>query len=47
MDILKRNRRELAGYAQHSGDRVVAAQGILLRLSPEAFVAIYGKVTGR
>ena len=47
MDILKKNRRELAGYALHSGNRVVAAQGILLSLSPDAFVAIYGKVTGR
>ena len=47
MEFLKKNRRELAGYALHSGDAVVAAQGVLLRLSPEAFVASYDKAAGR
>lgn len=47
MEFLKKNRRELAGYALHSGDAVVAAQGVLLRLSPRAFVTSYDKAAGR
>lgn len=41
MAFVKANRRELAGYALRSGDAQVAAQGVLLALSPDAFVALY------
>ena len=41
MAFVKANRRELAGYALRSGDALVAAQGALLALSPDAFVALY------
>ena len=34
--------RELSGYALRSGDALVAAQGLLMRLSPGAFVRLYG-----
>ena len=34
---------ELCGYAISSGDGVVAAQGALLRVSPEAFLRLYGR----
>ena len=40
-DFLARNRRELAGFALRSGDAIVAAQGLLLRLSPRAFMRLY------
>ncbi len=39
--FLKQNLKELTGYAMHSGDAVVAAQGILLRMSPEGFLKLY------
>lgn len=39
--FLKENLKELAGYAIHSGSAVVAAQGLLLRLSPEGFIKLY------
>ena len=41
MAFVRKNRRELAGYALRSGDALVAAQGALLALSPDAFVALY------
>lgn len=42
MDFVRVHRSELAGYAVGSGDALVAAQGMLLRLSPKAFLALYG-----
>jgi len=39
--FLKENLKELAGYAMKSGDAVVAAQGLLLRVSPEGFLKLY------
>lgn len=41
--FLKENQRELCGYAVSCGDVVVAAQGVLLRISPEAFLWLYTK----
>ena len=35
------NRKELSGYAIASGDFVVALQGILMRISPKAFLSLY------
>ena len=42
--FLAANRRELAGYATASGDALVAAQGLLLRASPGAFMAMYERI---
>ena len=39
--FVRANRRELSGYALSSGDAFVAAQGLLLRISPGAFKALY------
>jgi len=39
--FLKENLKELTGYALKSGDALVAAQGWLLRLSPEGFLKLY------
>lgn len=41
--FLQENLAELSGYALKSGDIVVAAQGVLLRLSPERFMKLYQK----
>ena len=38
------HRGELSGYALRSGDAPVAAQGLLLRLSPKAFMKLYTRV---
>ena len=38
------HRGELSGYALCSGDALVAAQGLLLRLSPKAFMKLYTRV---
>ena len=40
--FVRSNRRELAGYALSSGDALVAAQGLALRLSPGLFLSLYG-----
>lgn len=40
-EFVRAHRRELSGYALGSGDALVAAQGLLLRLSPRAFLALY------
>ncbi|MBR5302691.1 MAG: glycosyltransferase [Clostridia bacterium] len=39
--FLRENLRELTGYALSSGDAAVAAQGMLLRVSPEGFIKLY------
>lgn len=41
--FVRENLRELTGYALESRDAVVAAQGLLLRLTPEGFLWLYGK----
>lgn len=41
--FLRLHRAELAGYALRSGDAFVAAQGVLLRVSPAAFMRLYGR----
>ena len=38
------HKSELAGYAARSGDALVAAQGLLLRLSPKAFMKLYTRI---
>lgn len=38
------HRGELSGYALESGDALVAAQGLLLRLSPKAFMKLYTRI---
>ena len=43
MNFLKENKRELVEYARKSGDAVLAMQGALMMLSPDAFVSSYGK----
>ena len=43
--FLKENLKELTGYALASGNRAVAAQGMLLRLSPGAFLALYQNIS--
>lgn len=40
--FVKTHRTELSGYALACGDVLVAAQGLLLRLSVDAFLRIYG-----
>ena len=42
MDFARAHLRELSGYALRSGAALVAAQGLLMRLSPGAFVRLYG-----
>ncbi|MDD7175205.1 MAG: glycosyltransferase [Clostridiales bacterium] len=42
MDFARAHIGELSGYALRSGDALVAAQGLLMRLSPGAFVRLYG-----
>lgn len=44
MAFAREHRRELSGYALESGDAPVAAQGLLLRLSPKAFMKLYTRV---
>ena len=46
-EFLSRNRRELAGLAMGSGDPLVAAQGVLLGVSPGAFMGLYAKAMGK
>lgn len=41
--FVKENLKELSGYALASGDTVVAAQGFLLRMSPDGFLWLYTK----
>jgi len=41
MDFARTHQKELAGYAMHSTDRLVAAQGLLLKLSLDAFIWAY------
>ncbi|MBP3656318.1 MAG: glycosyltransferase [Clostridia bacterium] len=41
MAFVAQHRRELSGYALASGNAFVAAQGLLLRLSPRLFMAAY------
>lgn len=43
MDFARTHQKELAGYAMHSTDRLVAAQGLLLKLSLDAFIWAYTK----
>ena len=38
------HREELSGYALRSGDALVAAQGLLLRMSPGVFIKLYTRV---
>ena len=44
MAFAREHRRELSGYALESWDAPVAAQGLLLRLSPKAFMKLYTRV---
>lgn len=44
-EFLKKNLKELTGYAMKSGNKTVAAQGILLRLSPGAFLKLYQNIS--
>ena len=44
MAFAREHRGELSGYALESGDAPVAAQGLLLRLSPKAFMKLYTRV---
>jgi len=41
MDFARAHQKELAGYALASGDRFVAAQGVLFRVSLDAFLKAY------
>jgi len=43
MDFARAHQRELAGYALASGDTFVAAQGMLFRLSLDAFLKAYNR----
>ena len=45
--FLRANRRELSGFALASGDATVAAQGMLMRLTPQGFMAMYALLAGR
>ena len=38
------HRGELSGFALRSGDALVAAQGLLLRLSPKMFMKLYNRI---
>ena len=40
-DFLRANLAELSGYALHSGDAFVRAQGLLLRAAPALFLRLY------
>ncbi|MBQ4266292.1 MAG: glycosyltransferase [Clostridia bacterium] len=42
--FVKKNRRELSGYAIASGNALVCAQGWLMRISPELFLRLYSRV---
>lgn len=44
-EFLKKNLKELTGYAMKSGNKTVAAQGMLLRLSPGAFLTLYQNIS--
>lgn len=46
-DFLRKNLRELSGYALSCGRPSVRAQGLLLRVLPEAFLALYGAAAGK
>jgi len=41
LDFVRYHLKELSGYALFSADAVVAAQGLLLRLSPGTFLSLY------
>lgn len=41
MAFVRQHRTELSGYALGSGDRLVAAQGFLMRVSPTLFLKLY------
>lgn len=43
--FLRAHLAELCGFALRSGDASVAAQGLLLRASPRAFMGLYGAAT--
>ena len=43
MAFVRANQSELSGYALHSGDALVALQGILMRLSPRLFLKAYSR----
>ena len=43
MTFVRENSAELCGYAIKSGDLLVAAQGMLLRISPAVFLFAYGR----
>ena len=45
-DFLRANLAELAGYALHSGDAFVCAQGVLLRAAPALFLRLYRRAKG-
>ena len=45
--FLHGNRRELSGFALASGDVSVAMQGLLMRLTPRGFMAIYALLAKR
>lgn len=44
-EFLKKNLKELTGYAMKSGNKTVVAQGILLSLSPGAFLKLYQNIS--
>ncbi|MBR5560306.1 MAG: glycosyltransferase [Clostridia bacterium] len=44
LDFVREHKSELSGYATGSGDAVVAAQGLLLRLSVTTFLRAYAHV---
>ena len=43
MAFAKEHQSELAGYAIHSGNAIVSAQGWLLRTSLKAFLTLYSR----
>lgn len=43
MAFARMNLAELSGYAVSSGDMAVAAQGLLMRASPDLFLKLYGR----
>ena len=43
MTFLKTYKKELTGYAIDSGDGLIAAQGLLLRVSPALFIKLYAR----
>ncbi len=42
-EFVQANLKEVSGYAIGSGDAMVAAQGVLMRLSPELFLKVYNR----